>query len=366
MKAQTDRAQHHSWLMVLRSLGITVLWLTGCSVVQTPDPTPVVTSLEAGSGLASGTSSPVPGGTRLNGTPSSESEASPMPCSQGRLIFVANTGSSLGLYTVCSNGEGLERVQVWDYGYDSPAVSAAVGYIAYADNAEAPATIRIIDTAGRAVKTISESPEYDSVYDIGWSPDGEYLIYAAFEGARSSIKTVHIESGTTSTILPFDYLRQAGGSSDFMAMWVPNDDRILVYFFNVYVYLLGTVECSPTEHTCTADLTDDRVAFNWAIETYPTVSPSGDTIAAGCVMPGSKHYEMCIWDMAGNLIHELDPFQSDKVISLPAWSPDGTRMAFIANGEGSSNLIYVLDLASREVTAITSNDLDSQLIGWLR
>ena len=51
----------------------------------------------------------------------------------------------------------------------------------------------------------------------------------------------------------------------------------------------------------------------------------------------------------------------------PVWSPDGSHLAFVSDRDGDYE-IYVLDLASREVTQLTTNqayDTAAHLVaGW--
>src|SRR5690349_20211156 len=47
----------------------------------------------------------------------------------------------------------------------------------------------------------------------------------------------------------------------------------------------------------------------------------------------------------------------------PAMSPDGTRVAFASNREGSSSNIFVLDLATRKVTPV-AHELDAARPVW--
>jgi TolB protein len=100
-------------------------------------------------------------------------------------------------------------------------------------------------------------------------------------------------------------------------------------------------------------------------ERYPAFSPDGTRIAFrgdadGLDRTGDE--ELYVMDADGTDVRALTG--DDAIDTGPAWSPDGTRLAFESTRDGADNEIYVMDLASGLTTRLTDNDVHDEGPAW--
>lgn len=81
----------------------------------------------------------------------------------------------------------------------------------------------------------------------------------------------------------------------------------------------------------------------------PSVSPNGDLIAFSS--PASGEGDIYLFDVHSGSIDIL--IDGPRYEGEPSWSPDGSKIAFVREGERNTGEIWVLDLATREETQLT-------------
>ena len=115
----------------------------------------------------------------------------------------------------------------------------------------------------------------------------------------------------------------------------------------------------PTRYFTGSDL------FNLEVATDPEISPDGRTIAyvrrSNDVMTDKARPTIWLVDVATGQQHPL--LAGSGSYSSPRWSPDGTRLAYVA-GEGGSPQLYVRWMASGESARITGLPDSPGAIAW--
>ena len=122
----------------------------------------------------------------------------------------------------------------------------------------------------------------------------------------------------------------------------------------------GTFEIysAPIEREFLYQLTDAKERSVW-----PRWSPDAKQLAFLRDRGGNERFDIWLVDRSGeserNLTNEPDVMHRDI-----AWSPDGTRIAYVANAEGNAFAVHVVDVATGKKRALTNGKFDDAQPRW--
>jgi Tol biopolymer transport system component len=193
-----------------------------------------------------------------------------------------------------------------------------------------PSSIGLVDVNGGRVRLVPRpAPAGDAV--AGFSPDGTELVFsreATFETSSATIMVEHVGGGTP---VP---LRMSGliGASRLPAgsvhpEWSPDGRWI------AYIHLVRKNDDSELEVVSTTGAAAPRTLAGWTAGGF-SWSPNSKLIACFCgptneqkrlttINPeGTKH--TILW--ANRSLHYL----TEDSANLPQWSPEGSKLAFLA------------------------------------
>jgi TolB protein len=235
-------------------------------------------------------------------------------------------------------------------------------------------------------RQLTSGPGYD--YQPDWSPDGSTVVYTSYRNDAVELHLLDLASGRSRPLV-------ANGAVNVEPRWSPDGKRVAyvstAYEGRWHVFIADVVgpDSSRSER-----ITEDHDSglpryYYGTFDQYlsPTWSPDGQELilisnrghiwgsggfwrmAARSGAPLRElHYEETTWkarpdwsrdgkrvaysSYLGGQWHQLwlmtadggDPFQltyGDGDATAPRWSPDGTRIAFIANGDGDLTLQVV-------------------------
>ena len=186
-----------------------------------------------------------------------------------------------------------------------------------------------------------------------WSPDGEKLAYVGVEHRNLDVFTIHVD-GTGKT-----RLTNQNGLREQYLDWSPDGTRIAFDNGLQDIWTIRSDGSLPTPLT-----TNDGTIFDYA----PRWSPDGTKIAftsdrdadfPNC--SGSCNQEIYVMNSEGSGQTRItfDPARDQ----FPAWSPDGTKIAF-ERGLGSPTDLFTMNADGSAITNVTNSAVFEARPDW--
>jgi Tol biopolymer transport system component len=225
---------------------------------------------------------------------------------------------------------------------DAVAVDSAGGRIAFTSNRDGNDEIYVMNADGSGVTRLTDNPAADE--DPAWSPDGTRLVFTSTRDGNYDLYVMNAD-GSGVTRLTTD------PSRDESPAWCGRriafeSDRDLPQFPDIYV------------------MNDDgtgvtRLTAGAAFDKQPAWSPTCDRIAF--TTDPSGNVEVYVMNADGTGVTRLT--NSVGYDQDPAWSPDGTRIAFTSSRDSDKppipydlREIYVMNADGTGATRLTHTD----------
>jgi Tol biopolymer transport system component/cytosine/adenosine deaminase-related metal-dependent hydrolase len=191
-------------------------------------------------------------------------------------------------------------------------------------------------------RTIITAPQGAHLDSPSWSPDGQKIAYTEFSGRRTHLLVSGEQVGSAEDVFPFP------------AVWLSANQLLYTGDGKVLVSTMGgETKSIPFK----ADFLLDRPPYKHRQLDFdssevrpvkgimePVLSPDGKRIAFEAL---NQLWLMDIGDKPQPLTND------DFYKQSPAWSPDGTKIAYSSDKGGTAN-IYVLDLAAKTERCVTN------------
>jgi Tol biopolymer transport system component len=180
--------------------------------------------------------------------------------------------------------------------------------------------IFVMDLADSRITQLTTDPAWD--FDAAWSPDGTKIVFRSHRDGNEEIYGMNADgSGQT------NLSNNPGG--DWSPVWSPDGTRIA--FFSTRQGKSGIWVMDSDGANAIP------VGTPPGVNDYPTWSPDSQQIAWNCTLGrtlsnGQGDFEICVANADGSGLTQLtDTAGSNK---YPAWSPDGSRIAFVSTRNG--------------------------------
>ena len=226
----------------------------------------------------------------------------------------------------------------------SPADASPDGsMIAFGRDAGESSQIFVALADGTQVRQVTHDPI--EAIDAGWSPDGSEIAYVGFGqgGTTRNIFVVDVATGRSRKV--------TNGSEDAAnPAWSPDGSTILYRVGDSSAdSLLRLVDVATGEVTQLTDVGEAAADGAW--------SPDGSTIAFALDVVGGgldDSHGILLMDTDGGNRRTLVP---DVPAWGPVWSPDGTRIAYFAEDDGTCCNAYVIDVETDETRPVSLGGL---------
>ena len=235
-------------------------------------------------------------------------EATPQWSRDGdRIVYTSDTEGYPALFVFSIDRGVAQRITDREDAASRPFWSPTHDRIAFRGMRTGASQVWVVDSDGSGMHRVSNAQDDHVPYD--WSPDGSYVLTVRY-GAKQNLWAYPVDGGEPMQLTTHD-------GEEWRPMWSPQGDRVVFY---------TTWDDAMTE-VYTADVTTGeltRITDLPVEDFHPAWSPDGQWIAFN----SDRVNKSGLWLASKDGSVKRPIATKGRVGSLPAWSPDGRTVAF--------------------------------------
>ncbi|HKE23451.1 MAG TPA: LpqB family beta-propeller domain-containing protein, partial [Bryobacteraceae bacterium] len=273
----------------------------------------------------------------------------------GKMLYISTLSSDPGTFAVfVQPANGGERRQITDpphgtrFGDLYPAVSPDGSKLAFVRKVgDYSEDLFVVDLAARAKAPRPLTNRQDLLRSPAWTPDGKEIVYAAGDSTNNAgIYRLRASGGVP--------VRLAGIGRDVQDLSLSRNGKRLAYSRDIRDYNIYRMAI-PGPGTQAA--TETKFIASTRYEISPAYSPDGKRIAFSSNRNGSR--QIWVADSDGSRAAPVTNFDRGYSGS-PRWSPDGQTIVFDARPNGAAD-IYTVRADGGEPKQLTSNPAEDHV-----
>jgi Tol biopolymer transport system component len=218
----------------------------------------------------------------------------------------------------------------------------AAGQLAFTTNRDGNDEIYLLNADGTGLQRLTTDPAAD--IQPTWSPDGSKLAFASDRGGTYSIYVMDADGTNVIDV-------SQGTREDFLPAWSPDGSKIAFVrdvgganFWDVIV-----MDADGSNQVNVTNNPDFAAAPEWSPDGTQLVFESDRDFD---VDPNETGYEIFVMDADGSgVVNLTDNPANDE---FPAWSPDGSRIAFQTDRLGELE-IFLMDPTGANLVNLTNH-----------
>jgi TolB protein len=289
--------------------------------------------------------------TRLGQTIESEGAFSWSP-DGARIAFVSGDAGDHELQTIDADGTGERRLTQTGESEWSPIWAPTGDRIAFSRTAGDGSRSAILTINQDGTGEVCLTPDLPFAHQPAWSPDGARIAFASSQDPEESFSAIWVMNADGSE----QRRLTAGKRPDDTPIWSRDGRRIA---FRRWPDEDREMGCPTDLWVMGSDGSDQRLVASGA--SMPEWSPDG-ALMAYCTPSKAPSHEQ-VW-VRGVLGGEPTQVSSGAHCYGPAWSPNGTRIAYFGWGPDTSYDLYTADPDGTERLRITEGPEDDQQPLW--